>query len=289
MTLTPTIPEQPNALSTYDVPLVQGLPCLVIGGLPIALQTRAEAARHLVRVAAGRVLSGLGPLYATSANGEVLARVETEPDVRALFEAADLIHVDSQVMVLVSRLLHRRSFPERVATTDFFHDVARVAENTGTSFYLLGGAPEVMTAAVAAIGGRYPGLRIAGARHGYFGPDEEDEVVEAIVRARPDILWVGMGVPLEQAFVLRNRARLTGVGVVKTAGGLFDFLSGRRSRAPLLMQKVGLEWLYRMLLEPRRLGPRYMLTSPRALAIMVRSPRLDGSRRETAKAEGLRP
>ena len=79
-----------------------------------------------------------------------------------------------------------------------------------------------------------------------------------------------MGVPREQAFAVRNRQALNEVGVIKTAGGLFDFLSGRRSRAPRWLQEVGLEWLYRTWLEPRRLAMRYLTTNPHALLIMLR-------------------
>jgi exopolysaccharide biosynthesis WecB/TagA/CpsF family protein len=83
-------------------------------------------------------------------------------------------------------------------------------------------------------------------------------------------LWVGLGVPLEQQFIDRHIDRLTSVGVVKTSGGLFDFLSGKNSRAPAWIQSVGLEWLYRVCLEPRRLGMRYLTTNPKAIRALIR-------------------
>jgi exopolysaccharide biosynthesis WecB/TagA/CpsF family protein len=95
------------------------------------------------------------------------------------------------------------------------------------------------------------------------------DVVDAINRAGPDILWVGMGIPGEQAFSLRQRERLTGVGIVKTSGGLFDFLSGKNSRAPAWMQAAGLEWLYRTALEPRRLLGRYLRSNPHAAYLLL--------------------
>ena len=118
---------------------------------------------------------------------------------------------------------------------------------------------------------RYPRLRIAGYRSGYFSADEEREVVAQINAARPDILWVGMGAPAEQRFCLRNRARLSNVGLIKTSGGLFDFVSGRNSRAPGWMQAIGLEWAYRMALEPRRLAYRYLTTNPHAAYLLLTS------------------
>ncbi len=242
---------------------------LPMGGLPIAVVTRAEAASFLDRAASEPRHPGRQPLYVTSANGEVLSRVARDPFVRSLFQAADVIHADGQSMVLASRLGVGPRLPERVATTDLFHDVARLAERTGTTFYLLGGTAEVMAATVERVRRAYPKLKIVGARNGYIAPGEEDGVIDAINEARPDILWIGMGVPVEQRFVVRNRARLTGVGVIKTSGGLFDFLSGRRSRAPGWMQAASLEWLYRIVLEPRRLIVRYLTTNPHAALIML--------------------
>ena len=90
---------------------------------------------------------------------------------------------------------------------------------------------------------------------------------------QPDVLWVSLGVPLEQAFCNRHKEALSGVGIIKTSGGLFDFLSGAKTRAPAWVQKLGFEWLYRLLLEPRRLLGRYVTTNPHALMIMVKTMR----------------
>ena len=85
------------------------------------------------------------------------------------------------------------------------------------------------------------------------------------------MLWISLGVPLEQEFCARNLDALRGVGIVKTAGGLFDFLAHAKPRAPRWMQKSGLEWLFRMAVEPQRLFVRYALTNPHALYLMIRS------------------
>jgi exopolysaccharide biosynthesis WecB/TagA/CpsF family protein len=212
---------------------------------------------------------GLPPLYSTSANGQVVSICAKDPAIRELFLASPLIHADGMPLVFASRLRCRMTLPERVATTDLFHDVARLAVERRASFYLLGGTPEVVRRTERNVRKLYPDLLIAGARDGYFGPEDEDEVVAEINAARPDVLWIAMGVPREQAFVVRNLDRLTGVGVIKTSGGLFDFLSGERSRAPAWMQAAGLEWLYRTWLEPRRLLVRYALTNPHALYLLL--------------------
>ena len=93
-------------------------------------------------------------------------------------------------------------------------------------------------------------------------------IVDEINALAPDYLWVALGVPYEQAFVEEFTPRLTNVGVIKTSGGLFNFLSGSRVRAPLWMQRVGLEWAWRIWLEPRRLFWRYFTTNPRALLLL---------------------
>lgn len=87
---------------------------------------------------------------------------------------------------------------------------------------------------------------------------------------RPIFFWVGFGIPLEQRFVSRNLDRLSGVAVIKTCGGLFDFIAGKNSRAPQWMQDMGLEWLYRAMLEPKRLGKRYLLTNPIAIYSLLK-------------------
>src|SRR5918995_485817 len=106
----------------------------------------------------------------------------------------------------------RTPLPERVATTDLFHDVAKLAVGAGVSFYMLGGAPEALQKAVANVRKLYPGLILVGSRHGYFRPEEEDAIIADIDAARPDILWVAMGAPREQQFAVKNRERLIGVG-----------------------------------------------------------------------------
>jgi len=161
--------------------------------------------------------------------------------------------------------------PERVATTDLFHDVAREAQKSGLRFYLLGASNEVIAKAVANVKNAYPELTIAGFRNGYFGPGDEELVIDEINAAGADILWVGMGAPRELVFSLRCRARLN-VGVIKTSGGLFDFLSGKNRRAPYWMQAAGLEWLYRLGLEPGRLFWRYATTNVHTAYLLLAKP-----------------
>lgn len=200
-----------------------------------------------------------------SSNGQGISLAAASRPFAEAMACADLIHADGMSVVLASRLLTTSPLPERVATTDFFHDAARAAQRADISFYFLGGAEEENAGACATVARLYPGLKIAGRHHGYFGTAEDARICEAIVASRTDVLWVGLGRPKQEFWSLANRERLRGVGWIKTCGGLYGFLSGRSRRAPAWMQRAGLEWAFRGLQEPSRLGWRYLVTNPHAL------------------------
>jgi N-acetylglucosaminyldiphosphoundecaprenol N-acetyl-beta-D-mannosaminyltransferase len=245
------------------------VPVAMIGGLPIAVVDRMECARLMVDAAMARRDAPGPALVFTSANGQVLSMCEADDDIRALFLASDLINADGMPLVFASQILSDHKLPERVATTDLIYEVAEIAQGCGTTFYLLGGTTAVIERAAQHLHELYPRLKILGYRNGYFNPEDEADTVSAINDARPDILWLGLGVPAEQRFALRNRDRLRGVGLIKTSGGLFDFLSGKNRRAPDWMQAAGLEWAYRIYLEPKRLVGRYIRTNPHALFLLL--------------------
>jgi N-acetylglucosaminyldiphosphoundecaprenol N-acetyl-beta-D-mannosaminyltransferase len=238
-----------------------------IDNLPIAVLSMQETAKLMIDIA--RRPHRDRPLYMTSANGEVIARCHADTALTRLFLQADVISADGQPMVLASRLLTHAPLPERVATTDLFHVVARSAQEKGVTFYMLGATPEENARAVHEVKTLYPDLKIVGAHHGHVPAQEMDALVEEINLLAPDILWVALGVPLEQVFVDAYALRLNRVGVIKTSGGLFNFLSKTRSRAPVWMQKASLEWVWRLAQEPRRLFWRYAVTNPKALFIMA--------------------
>jgi exopolysaccharide biosynthesis WecB/TagA/CpsF family protein len=246
-------------------------PRVVVGGLPVAALNRKDTARLTISAALSRRGTGQPCLFFTTTNGQVVSLCASDPEVKRLFGHADLISADGMSVVFASRLGRRVRLPERVATTDAFHDAARLASTTGATFYLLGGTEEVNAAAARKVAEIYPAVKVVGRRNGYFSREEEPAVVEAINAAAPDILWIGFGVPAQQRFIVRNRDRLTSVGVAKSCGGLFDFLAGKNSRAPRWMQKAGLEWAFRIYEEPQRLLWRYLTTNPHAAYWLVRA------------------
>ena len=243
------------------------IPRITLGGLRLAVLDIEQTANFMIEMAFPHRRLGR-PLYLTSANGEVLSRCSTEPITERLFRSADLISADGQPLVAVSRLKSMTPLPERVATTDLFDVVARKAAAAGLTFYMLGATERENAAAAARVQTMYPTLRIIGRCHGYLRGDALRDKIDEINRLAPDYLWIALGVPYEQAFVEEFSPRLTSVGVIKTSGGLFNFLSGSRARAPVWMQNVGLEWAWRIWLEPRRLFWRYLTTNPRALYLL---------------------
>jgi exopolysaccharide biosynthesis WecB/TagA/CpsF family protein len=242
-----------------------------IAGLPIAALNIRDTIALMLSAAAQRPRHR--PFFMTSANGEVVTRYHTSREIAALFDRADVISADGQPLVIASRLLCTHPLPERVATTDLFWPAAEEAARLGLSFYFYGSTEDENRRAVETVAARIPTLRIVGRSHGYHCGADLERIVAEIDALAPDILWLGLGVPLEQDFAIRWRHSLTHVGVVKTCGGLFNFLSGRNARAPIWMQKVGLEWLFRLCLEPRRVFWRYLITSPKAVFQMIRRSR----------------
>lgn len=249
----------------------QPLPATVtVGGIPILPLARVDWAHLMVRTCLTvRETPAAGCFVVFSANGQVVALSRRDRSYRDLLRQADAIDADGQPMVIASRIFLRDPLPERTATTDLFHDAAQAACRHGLRFYLLGATAENIEIAVAAISRRYPALQIAGWRNGYFAEADEAAICADIVAASTDVLWVGLGVPRQEAFVVRNRHRLRGVGWVKTCGGLFDYFHPSSRRAPLWMQKAGLEWLFRAAREPKKYLWRYATTNGAALWLLL--------------------
>ena len=206
---------------------LNAVPTTNVGGMQIAVIDREQSAALMVEEAIGRRGDAKPPMVSSSANGQVLSFYAANPDQRILFDQVDLMHADGMPMVWASRIGPGPSLPERVATTDLFHDVAEKAAARGATFYMLGASQGHLSKAMANVRRRYPTLKIVGARNGYFRRDELPDVLDEINRCQPDILWVAMGIPREQEFCLAHRADLPNVGVIKTSGGLFDHTAAK--------------------------------------------------------------
>ena len=196
---------------------------------------------------------------------EMVMRAQEDPEFLRLVNGADLVVADGAGLLWAARRCGT-SLPERVAGIDLVGRLAERLARTGGSFYLLGAAPGVAEEAARTLAQRHQGLGLAGVQDGYFR--EEEPVVEAVAASGASVLLVGLGSPRQERFMRQHQDRL-GVGVGIGVGGSFDVLSGRKTRAPKWMIRLHLEWFYRLLCEPSRLGR--MLALPRFMLAILRS------------------
>lgn len=242
------------------------IPTLTVGGIKLARLSRAELARRMADDVARARTGGLAqPRVVTSANGSVIADYHSDPDFREMIDAADIVDADGMPIVFASKLFCRAPLTERTSTTDFLLDAAQIAAREDIRFFFLGARPGVAARAAEHLRCRFPGLQVVGTRHGYFRDEELPAIIERIREVRTDVLWIGMGSPLQEELALFVAPLLPGAAWVRTCGGLFDHYGGGVSRAPDWMQQLGLEWLYRAAREPLRLGWRYLVTNPVAV------------------------
>lgn len=229
--------------------------------------TREQLAEKLVEDVLQYRKEKFPPKLVFSSNGQGIALAAKDNNFMNVMSLADIIHADGQSVVSISKLFKGRELPERIATTDFFHDAAEAAQIAGISFFMLGATEEDNNKAVENIKLLYPNLRIAGSHNGYFKGKDRD-VINAINSSKADVLWVALGKPYQEYWSSKYRDSID-VAWIKTCGGLYDFLSEKSTRAPVWMQNYGLEWLYRVLKDPRRLAVRYLTTNPQALLLLL--------------------
>jgi N-acetylglucosaminyldiphosphoundecaprenol N-acetyl-beta-D-mannosaminyltransferase len=241
---------------------------VTVGGFATARLSRDELTALMVKDCLAARTRSQRSKAIFDLNGHGLALAEWNRDYRADLRAADLIHADGQPCVIASRLLTSTPIPERTVTTDVFQDAAAAAAAASLSFFLLGATEDNNASCAEEMERRYPGLKIVGRRNGYFAREEEAAICDEINHSGADIVWVGLGKPKEQAFCIRNRDRLQ-AGWLVTCGGCFNYVSGLYGRAPLWMQQYGLEWLFRLVEDPRRFGWRYLSTNLVALYILL--------------------
>jgi N-acetylglucosaminyldiphosphoundecaprenol N-acetyl-beta-D-mannosaminyltransferase len=266
---TAILPAQFEMFTAPTAPANDGYAEVTVGGLKTACLSRDEMARlMLTDCLAARRQEVHPPKLVFASNGHAIALAAQDAGFRATLSQADIIHADGQAAVFASRLLTDTPVPERSATTDFIHDAAHTGAQHGLRFFLLGATEEANAEAARILAETYPGLVIVGRQHGYFGLFDEDEICDEINLTQPDVIWVGLSVPLEYEFAVRNQGRLK-AGWLVTCGGCFNFVTGAYKRAPAWMQATGLEWLFRLVREPKRLFWRYAVTNPLAIFLLL--------------------
>ena len=238
---------------------------VVIGGIPVTPLTKAQWCDKLLADWQERSREAGLPKVLTTVNGQVMSLFARDSAYRNALLAADGVAADGMSVVYASAKYAKSPLPERVATTDWFHDAAAMAQEHGLSFYIIGASPDINLQAVAEIRRRYPRLIIAGHRDGYFDDSEIPQIARDVEAAGTDVLWLGIGNPRQLLVAFKLKPLLSRVTWVRTCGGLLDHLSGTHKRAPALLQRHGLEWAWRVVLEPRRLFWRYLTTNIHAM------------------------
>jgi N-acetylglucosaminyldiphosphoundecaprenol N-acetyl-beta-D-mannosaminyltransferase len=189
--------------------------------------------------------------------------------LRQAVENSAIVNADGQGVVWAARLLGTR-LPERVAGIDLMDALMGRAAERGWRVFVLGARDEALERAAAVLRERHPGLILAGTRNGYFSAEETPGVCAQIREASTDVLFVAMGTPHKELFLAEHGPSL-GVPLVMGVGGAIDVVAGITRRAPRLWQRMGLEWLYRLLQEPRRMFRRYAVTNARFAALLGRA------------------
>jgi N-acetylglucosaminyldiphosphoundecaprenol N-acetyl-beta-D-mannosaminyltransferase len=245
-------------------------------GVPITACTPAEAAHEVVLRATAEPPQGADVHLC---NAYTLALADADPAFKSMLTAAELNFPDGKAVVWANRLTHRRAdLPsERVYGPDLFLDVFRLGEERGLRHYLLGSTSEVLADLEAELRRLHPDVRIVGTESPPFRAATEAEAeaqIERLAAARAQVVWVGLGTPKQDWEAARLAQRVP--AVFCAVGAAFDFVAGHKSQAPRWMQDRGLEWLFRLASEPRRLWRRYLFGNARfvwSVAKTLRSPR----------------
>lgn len=194
------------------------------------------------------------------ANAHVLNTASQDPHLMSILNLADLVYADGISVVFASRYLYNIEL-EKLTARAWIHDFAAQAAKNRLKLFLLGGMDGVSQLAATQLHLDHPGLQIVGCQAGIFSSEQELSFVEQINQAQPDILFVGMGSPMQEKWINRHRQELE-VPLCWSVGALFDYLAGIEKPVPSFLDHLGLEWLWRLWMDPRRKWMRYITGNP---------------------------
>jgi N-acetylglucosaminyldiphosphoundecaprenol N-acetyl-beta-D-mannosaminyltransferase len=209
-----------------------------------------------------------GRLRIAPVNASTVVMAASDTLFRETLEGMDMLLPDGYWLHWAARLLGRQG-TNHVATVPLTYALLERLAPSGGTVFLLGAEAAVVEKASLELGRRFPGLRVVGARNGYFLEGEEEAIVDQIMAAHPQVLLLGISSPKRELFVTRHRERLE-VPVVMGVGGLLDILGGRTKEGPQWLRNYGLMWLYRFAKEPRRLWKRYTVANGRFALIVLK-------------------
>lgn len=207
--------------------------------------------------------------YICTVNVAILMMMRADPNLQRFVDGASLVVADGQPLVWASHL-QRDALPERVTGVDLVDELCALAAKEGFGVYFLGARREVIETAAGRLKARHPGLVISGIADGYFNTSEAPERAGAVRESGAKLLFVGMGVPRQEEF-LESQWDELGIPLAIPVGGSFEAIAGTVRRAPVFLQRVGMEWAFRLAQEPRRLWKRYLVTNTQFIFHLLRS------------------
>jgi len=236
--------------------------------VPITQSTRQQGAKDFVRYA----MEKKGAFYTATPNAEILLEAEKNPDLKKFLKSCVLNFPDSvslrwaaeyqtkkwskirailELLFLSWRKNKWKTIPQRVCGSDIFEDICREASEKNINLFLLGGLHGVASKTKELLEKKYPKIKIVGTSE---GSPKDDELVKQIANTKPQIIFVAYGCPTQEFWIAQNLKKIPTARIAMGIGGTFDFMAGHIPRAPKFMQKLGLEWLYRLIKQPSRAG-----------------------------------
>jgi len=237
-----------------------------ISNLAVALYDEAATSLFKLPLANGSLRQIAKKIVSAGAQGErnivqfinahCINVMKRDPEYAQALRSADALLPDGSGLRLAGRFAKTDAI-SNLNGTDLFPHICEAAADAGQSIFLLGGKPGIASVAAKNMRNRIPGLEFAGTQNGYFPEDSDAQIINRINRSGASILMVGMGVPVQEKWIAKYRDQLN-VPVIMGVGGLFDYYSDNIARAPAFVRKAGMEWVWRLAMEPRRLAGRYL-------------------------------
>ncbi|QAY67736.1 WecB/TagA/CpsF family glycosyltransferase [Paenibacillus protaetiae] len=237
------------------------VPTVPIYGIPFSKMSMEETVDYLTQAIENKETT-----HVITANPIMVMAAVESPDYYRMMTTAELIVPDGAGVVWAASHVGT-PVAERVTGFDLLHNLLQVGERRRWKVYLLGTSQETIEAAAEKLQLQYPQVRIVGWRNGFFGPSEDAEVIQEIRNAAPDLLFVARGAETQEPWISKYKKELQ-VPLIMGVGGSFDIISGKLKRAPVLFQRLRLEWFYRLLQEPKRY--KRMLVLPKFVVKVIR-------------------
>lgn len=212
------------------------------------------------------------PSYVVTPNVDHIVKLEEDKEFQEVYENANLILTDGMPLIWISKI-KKTPIKEKVSGSDLFPKVCELAAKKGYKVFLLGAAEGVAEKAARNLERKYDGLNIVGTYSPSYGfekkEDEINHIIDIVRKTKPDILAVGLGAPKQEKFIYKYKDELN-VPISLAIGASIDFEAGNVKRAPKWMQKVGLEWLYRLYKEPKRMFKRYLIDDLKIMYLSIK-------------------